>query len=367
MKKLIFGLLLISLNSFAIEYKINPYLILSDKKNLILKFQLKNKSHLKLEMDSKVIKDQVFEAKDVQEINLGEKACGKKISINLNDQQMDLLNSPCDEEMSFGFLGDTQKRPDRHSLMTQEVEKLMGSNPLSFVINLGDLVENGLVPSQWEDFFKAAYPYLKKTPMVAAVGNHEFKKILGEYKPTKDQPLPKYFKEYFRWEGAPELGYYSIQFEFFTLVVFNSNLTVYTKEELDKQWAWVEETLKKNFLEKRRVILGMHHAPFTSDEFYNGKEAIILRGKLVPLIEKYKVKLVLTGHCHLYERSYVNSVHYIVTGPSGGTFRDPVRENPFMKTIFPQKMTFGLVKVNPSEIFIQVFDQENNLLDEVKI
>jgi acid phosphatase type 7 len=364
MKKLLLFLFLISLSSFAIEYKVKPYLILNDKRDLVLKFQLKNKSHLKLEMDNKIIRDQVFEGKVVQEINLGEQVCGKRITINLSDKQIDFLNSPCDQDITFGFLGDTQKRPERHSLMTMEVEKLL---PLSFVINLGDLVENGMIASEWEDFFNSANPYLKKTPMVAAVGNHEFKKILGNYAPTKDQPLPKYFKDYFRWEGAPDLGYYSIQFDLFTLVVFNSNLTIYTKEELNKQWAWVEETLKKNFLANKRVILGMHHAPFSSDEFYNGKEAVILREKLVPLIERYGVKLVLTGHCHLYERSYVNGVHYIVTGPSGGTFRDPVRENPYMKTIFPQKMTFGLVKVNLNEIYIKIFDQENNLLDEVKI
>lgn len=367
MKKLLIGLLLISLNSFAVEYKVNPYLVLSDKKDLILKFELKNKSHLKLEMDSKIIRDQVFEAKVVQEINLGEQACGKKISFSLNDKQIDLANTACDEEVTFGFLGDTQKRPERHNLMAFQVERIIESNPLSFVINLGDLVEKGMIFSEWDDFFKAANPYLKNTPMVAALGNHEFEKKLGRYKPTKDEPLPKFFKDYFRWEGSPELGYYSIQFEFFTLVVFNSNLTVYTKEELDKQWAWVEETLKKNFLENRRVILGMHHAPFTSDEFYSSKEAVILREKLVPLVEKYKVKVVLSGHCHLYERSYVNGVHYIITGPSGGTFRNLVRENPYVEKVLPEKMTFGLVRVNSQEISIKIFDQENNILDELKI
>ncbi|MFI5390367.1 MAG: metallophosphoesterase family protein [Bacteriovoracales bacterium] len=363
MKKLILVLFLISLNSFAIEYKVNPYLILSDKKDLILKFQLKKKSHLKLEVDRKIIKDQIFEAKVVQEVNLGENLCGKEISIDSNDKQIDFLNFPCDEEITFGFLGDTQKHPERHSLMSHEVERY----PLSFVINLGDLVENGMIPSEWEDFFNSASPYSKKTPMVAAVGNHEFKKILGNYVPTEDQPLPKYFKDYFRWEGAPELGFYSIEFKQFTLVVFNSNLTIYSKEKLEKQWNWVEETLKKNFLENKRVILGMHHSPFSSDEFYSGKEAVIIRDKLVPLLEKYKVKAVLTGHCHLYERSFVNGIHYIVTGPSGGTFRCPVRENPYMIKVLPEKMTFGLVKVNSNEILVKIFDQENNLLDEVKI
>jgi expansin (peptidoglycan-binding protein) len=77
--------------------------------------------------------------------------------------------------------------------------------------------------------------------------------------------------------------------------------------------------------------------------------------------------VVLSGHCHLYERSYVNGVHYIITGPSGGTFRDPVRENPYMKTIFPQMMIFGLVKVNLNEIYIKIFYPKNNFLDEVKI
>ncbi len=363
MKKIIFVLLLISLNSFAVEYKVKPYLILSDKKDLILKFQLKKKSHLKLEVNEKIIKDQIFEGKVVQEINLGEQSCGKKISIGSNDNQIDFLNFPCDEEITFGFLGDTQKRPERHSLMAHEVERF----PLSFVINLGDLVENGMIASEWEDFFNSANPYLKKIPMVAAVGNHEFKKILGDYTPTKDQPLPKYFKDYFRWEGAPDLGFYSIEFNQFTLVVFNSNIRIYGKEELEKQWNWVEETLKKNFLGNKRVILGMHHSPFTSDEFYSDIEAKALREKLVPLLEKYKVKLVLSGHCHLYERSQVNGVHYIITGPSGGTFRGLIRENPYMVKILPEKMTFGLVRVNSNKISIEVYDEKNNILDILNI
>lgn len=62
-------------------------------------------------------------------------------------------------------------------------------------------------------------------------------------------------------------------------------------------------------------IVCFHHPPYNSGIF--GNNAYIQRD-FVPLLEKYQVDVVFTGHAHDYERTFpINQITYFVTGGGG--------------------------------------------------
>ena len=87
---------------------------------------------------------------------------------------------------------------------------------------------------------------------------------------------------------------------------------------------WLAADLAAN--DREWVIAFWHHAPYSkgprdSDEV---GRSILLRRNAVPILERYGVDLVLTGHSHAYERSYLIDGHYGFSG----TFTDAMKKNP---------------------------------------
>jgi acid phosphatase type 7 len=77
-----------------------------------------------------------------------------------------------------------------------------------------------------------------------------------------------------------------------------------------QQMIWLEKDLKAN--KQKWTIVYWHHPPYTmgSHNSDTEDELRLLREGVVPLLEKYKVDLVLNGHSHNYERSQMIKGHY---------------------------------------------------------
>ena len=86
---------------------------------------------------------------------------------------------------------------------------------------------------------------------------------------------------------------------------------------------WLEADLAAN--DREWVIAFWHHAPYSkgSADSDTGRRSIALRQNAVPLLERYGVDLVLTGHTHAYERSYLIDGHYGLSD----TFTDALKKN----------------------------------------
>jgi hypothetical protein len=79
-------------------------------------------------------------------------------------------------------------------------------------------------------------------------------------------------------------------------------------------YQWLERDLMANT--KDWLIVFFHHPPYTkgSHDSDNGNgadyELVQMRENFLPLLEAYGVDLVLGGHSHIYERSYLLNGHY---------------------------------------------------------
>ena len=87
---------------------------------------------------------------------------------------------------------------------------------------------------------------------------------------------------------------------------------------------WLEADLAAN--DKEWIIAFWHRPPYSrgSANSDTDSQQIALRQNAVPLLERYGVDLVLTGHTHAYERSYLVDGHYGLSD----TFTDAMKKNP---------------------------------------
>jgi hypothetical protein len=80
---------------------------------------------------------------------------------------------------------------------------------------------------------------------------------------------------------------------------------------------WLENDLKANT--SKWTIVFFHHPPYTRGTYNSdrklesGGRMTLVRENILPILDKYGVDLVLSGHSHVFERSYLIAHHY---GPS---------------------------------------------------
>ncbi len=206
-------------------------------------------------------------------------------------------------EFRFLLYGDTRSDATAHA----EVVRAMQSHPASFMINTGDLVANGEIAAEWQEFFDIETPLLRDRPLFAAVGNHELTDrdatLFLRYFPPDERAKPgerPLLHGTFRWGNA----------RFFLVNAMDSWAD-------GKEKAWLSAALERAVAEpglKWRVAV-MHHGPWSSGP-HGGNRPLHDAG-VVGLLRKHKVDLVAAGHDHLYERGESEGTRYVVTGGGG--------------------------------------------------
>jgi 3',5'-cyclic AMP phosphodiesterase CpdA len=74
-------------------------------------------------------------------------------------------------------------------------------------------------------------------------------------------------------------------------------------------YEWLIQDLSANKL--KWIIVCFHHPPYSKGHDSDAeKESIDMRQHIVPVLEQYGVDMVLNGHSHVYERSYLLKGHY---------------------------------------------------------
>jgi methionine-rich copper-binding protein CopC len=81
-------------------------------------------------------------------------------------------------------------------------------------------------------------------------------------------------------------------------------------DTLGPQAIWLKQDLAANT--QPWTVIYFHHPPYTKGSHNSDTETelINMRQRIVPILERFKVDLVLAGHSHAYERSYLINGHY---------------------------------------------------------
>lgn len=186
-------------------------------------------------------------------------------------------------------------------------------------------------PNGYEDIFK----YM---PFMPAPGNHDY---LSVSPPTSSISPPTHSGPYYDMVDVPTQGeiggepsgmeaFYSFDYGNTHFISINSeigsllsstNCWIGVYEEFNIFASnfsgspftdWLEDDLAAN--DKRWTVAYWHQPPYTDGSHEAGTfwevymEA--MRNNIVPILEQYNVDLVLCGHSHVYERSFLIKGHY---------------------------------------------------------
>ncbi len=179
-----------------------------------------------------------------------------------------------------------------------------GSNPTDLFLMLGDNAYNsGRDYEYTQAVFDMYASTTRQTPLWPTIGNHD----------ARTQQV--YFDSFTLPTNAEAGGvasgtenYYSFEYANIHFVVLDSQLS--DRSSNGAMLQWLEQDLSSTLQEW--IIAFWHHPPYTKGSHDSDRESqlVDMRENALPILEQYGVDLVLTGHSHSYERSYLLNGHY---------------------------------------------------------
>ncbi len=209
------------------------------------------------------------------------------------------------KEVRIWVLGDSGTKNDNARDVRDAYYDYIDANHTDVVLMLGDNAYNSGTDEEYEHaLFNMYGDLMEKTPFWPARGNHDME-IDGEIPYYNVFSLPVNGEA----GGVPSgtETYYSFNYANVHFIVLDS---VEYGGDIEKMLDWLEEDLESTM--QRWTIAYWHHPPYTKGSHDSDKESdlIIMRQEVLPLLEKYGVDLVFSGHSHSYERSYLINGHY---------------------------------------------------------
>lgn len=164
--------------------------------------------------------------------------------------------------------------------------------PFDALLVPGDIVYEDGDPDQVDEKFFIPFKSVldNDTELIAVLGNHDVESGQGD---ALEDAL-----------GMPN-SWYATTLEDVLIVALDSN-----QPKNEEQLTWLDDTLAGSGA--KWTIAMFHHPPY-SGGWHGGNKAV--KENFVPLFEKHKVELVLSGHEHDYQRtSPINSTTYLISG-----------------------------------------------------
>lgn len=200
------------------------------------------------------------------------------------------------DQVSILVLSDTQSSPGRYSVWGDTLYwALTDQHPEHLLVLPGDIVDYGGDQSEWEQWFAAVRSQgLGKLPVLPVIGNHELS--VGGRGKNNGEPVLMQFQTPSNGPAAQRGLVYSVDYGDVHIVIQNSEAR--SSSDIETQKRFLIEDLSKS--EARWRVVFMHRPPYESVRSWSNAylEAYI------PIWEQYGVDLVVTGHDHVYMRTY---------------------------------------------------------------
>ncbi|MHC4105084.1 MAG: PKD domain-containing protein, partial [Planctomycetota bacterium] len=209
------------------------------------------------------------------------------------------------------ILGDSGTKNDNARLVRDAYYNFSGDRHTDLWLMLGDNAYPDGTDAEYQlAIFENMYEeMLRKSVLWPTFGNHD--------EHTLSTPGPHPYFDIFTLPENGEAGgvassseaYYSFDYGNLHLICLNST-TDSLLSTSSAMWVWLQEDLAAN--DKDWTIAFWHHPPY-SKGFHDSdlsSTLIKIRERALPLLEASGVDLILSGHSHSYERSFLLDGHY---------------------------------------------------------
>ncbi len=197
--------------------------------------------------------------------------------------------------------GQTNSRQNPRRLETVAEWKTFNNNDYhaDVVLSLGDQTEDDAVYQLQHNYFALLENVLRTSPLYTTIGNHDYHDSLRNY--LKTFTLPANAEAGGVASGTEQ--YYSFNYANIHVVVLCSEIEDETGIRLQNEW--LRRDLEEN---SQDWLIACMHQPFHSAGYHPSDEvesAQRRRSDWLKALEDHGVDLVLQGHNHDYERSYL--------------------------------------------------------------
>ena len=222
--------------------------------------------------------------------------------------------------MRFVVLGDCGSGNAAQAEIATAAQQFLKSKDINGLILLGDNAYNdGFLAEYQRNFFDIFdKKVIHNVALWPSPGNHEYADKRPLLASLEQRPA------YYHLFDTPTLGesgglpsgdeaYYAFDMgnvHFISLDSYGYQDGLGLADSNSRQRKWLAADLAQN--KAMWTIAFFHHPPFSmgSHDSDTEVELVKLREGLVPLLDKYKVDVVLNGHSHNYERSFLMQGHY---------------------------------------------------------
>jgi predicted phosphodiesterase len=262
----------------------------------------------------------------------------------------EFTTAPADDSknpFSFILYGDNRTGDDAHAAVVRQILQAPGD----FLVNTGDLVEDGNEPILWQHFFDIEGNLIRDRSLFAAVGNHELHEASGAN-----------FLRYFG-DDDPSLNgirklYRTVRWENMRFFFLNGMDTFIGSDER----TWLDAELTKADAEPNLVwrVVVLHQGLWSSGP--HGNNPRLSDANITDVFRAHHVDLILSGHDHIYERGESNGLKYVVSGGGGAPLYEIAKKLPTTKKV---ESTFHFIetKVDGDKIAMTVRRSDGSLLE----
>lgn len=219
-------------------------------------------------------------------------------------------------KLRFLALGDCGNASTNQVDVKNAALSYLGSNDLDALLTIGDNAYSSGLDNEFQNEFFDIYKndLLKNKKLYPNTGNHDY----GNSNSNTGVRNNAYYNNFTLPTNA-EIGgtpsgteaYYSYDIgdvHFVALDSYGREDANTTKlyDTLGAQCVWLKNDLAVNT--KKWVIVYFHHPPYTKTSHNSDTETgdlMLIRERFIRILERYGVDLVLCGHAHGYERSYL--------------------------------------------------------------
>lgn len=248
-------------------------------------------------------------------------------------------------------LGDFGSNNARQDSVIASFKTFKEQNSISYVdlwLWMGDNAYDWGLDEQYQenvfDKTKARYDWIfRQTPFYATPGNHDYQNNFNAGGLRYDPHPIHYYNVVNNFTEAADGGggepshreeYYSFNYNNIHVVSLDSygfesgqGTTIFGAN--GPQVTWLKQDLAKAQADPKInwIIAYWHHPPYTMGTYNSDRDAELtnIRTNFLPILEQYRVDMVINGHSHVYERSRLMKNHY----DSSSTFSLAVH-NPFV-------------------------------------
>lgn len=248
--------------------------------------------------------------------------------------------------------------------VTVQLGALMAAQQPDLFLHLGDIVYrsheyNNDIFFNWNlKYFRPFAPLLAQMPHYATPGNHD------------QEPSARLDGEYAYYTIYPPLDddetrrdWFSVDVNGIQFISLNSQLFYISREERDRQNAWLDAQLARPDVQYRVVLT--HIPPYNSGDVHQWDGQPLVE-QWVPRFQEAGVKLVLSGHAHLYERLHREGIHYIVAG-NGSHSLYGRGERLRGSEVFHSRTGFALLDLYEDRVDVTALSVEGDVMDQAEL